>query len=65
MRLQLQTADSYQTFRWTSIDVSISFMQVIVFDKLEYCGTLKNLGSVMDKPNFKVSNLLSLFHVLI
>ena len=28
--------------------------QVIVFDKLEYCGTLKNLDSVINKPNFKV-----------
>ena len=29
-------------------------MQVVVFDKLDYCGSLKNLDSVRDKPNFKV-----------
>ena len=33
-------------------------MQVIVFDKLEYCSTRKNLAPVLDAPNFKVRNLL-------
>ena len=28
--------------------------QIVVFDKLDYCGSLKNLASVLDKPNFKV-----------
>ncbi|EIE20300.1 NAD(P)-binding protein [Coccomyxa subellipsoidea C-169] len=27
--------------------------KVIVFDKLDYCGTQKNLASLMDAPNFK------------
>ena len=30
-------------------------VQVIAFDKLDYCASLHNLDEIKDKPNFKVS----------
>lgn len=29
-------------------------MQVVVLDKLDYCSSLQNLGSIKKCPNFKV-----------
>ena len=36
-------------------------LQVVCFDKIDYCSSLKNLGEVADAPNFKFvkGNLLS------
>ena len=30
-------------------------LQIHVFDKLDYCGSLKNLDAVASRPNFQVS----------
>lgn len=30
-------------------------LQIVVFDKLEYCGTLNNLSAISDRPNYKVT----------
>ena len=34
-------------------------MQIHVFDKLDYCGTLKNLDALANAPNFQVSCMMT------
>ena len=33
-------------------------LQIHVFDKLDYCGSLKNLDAIASRPNFQVSRIL-------
>ena len=34
--------------------VHLASLQIVVFDKLDYCASLNNLNQVRHKPNFKV-----------
>ena len=34
--------------------MSCLLLQIHVFDKLDYCGTLKNLGQIISRRNFQV-----------
>ena len=39
--------------------LNVVTLQIVVFDKLDYCATLNNLTSIKNNLNFKVSTLSS------
>ena len=55
LRLELKAEHTYKCGSKGSV-TCLRLLQIHVFDKLDYCGTLKNLEDIVNLPNFQVSH---------